>query len=203
MHAAWVALVGAVVLVLLAPDATSRRCAVLYGAALTAMFAASGLLHRGRWAPATRRALRRLDHCLIHVFVAACSTTVALLVLDPPLRGVVLALAWTGAAAGIGLSVAWISAPRQLTSGVYVLVAGTALIGSGQLVRRLEAVPTALLALGVLLYAVGAVVYATRRPNPNPLRFGYHEVFHLLVIAAATAQYAALVGWIVPGGAPG
>ncbi|CAB4941695.1 unannotated protein [freshwater metagenome] len=203
MHAAWVALVAAVVLVALAPDGTSRWCAVLYGTALTAMFAASGLLHRGRWAPGTRRALRRLDHSLIHVFVAACSTTIALLVLDPPLRGVVLACAWAGAAAGVVLSVAWISAPRQLTSAVYVLVAGTALVGSGQLVRELAAVPTALLALGIVLYAAGAVVYATRRPNPDPLRFGYHEVFHLLVIAAATAHFAAFAGWIVPGGAPG
>lgn len=203
VHAAWLALLATVVLVAVAPDATARLCAVLYGAALTGMFAVSGLLHRGRWTPEVRRALRRLDHSLIHVFVAACSTTIALLVLEPPLRDVVLGLSWAGAVAGIVLSVAWISAPRQLTSSVYVLVAASALLGTGQLVRSLETLPTVLLALGVLLYAAGAVVYATRRPDPAPLLFGYHEVFHVLVVAAATVHFVAIAGWIVPGGTPG
>lgn len=197
-YAAGVAVIAAVALVLVAPPGPARASAAGYGLALVALFAISAALHRRRWSDARRHLLRRLDHCSIHLFIAACSTLVAVVLLTGTTRAVVLLAAWLGAAGGIALSVAWIAAPRQLTSAVYALVAGSALVGAPQVADRLPAAPTALLLGGVVVYAAGALVYALRRPNPAPLAFGYHEIFHALVILAATMHYAAFVGWVVP-----
>src|SRR3954451_6546352 len=197
-YAFWIALVAAVALTLAASGALARTAAAVYGAGLCALFAASGLYHRWRWDPRWRPLLRRVDHSTIFVFIAASYTPVALLVLDGTLRWVVLAGVWAAALGGVVLSVAWIDAARWLVGASYLLVGWMALIAVPSLVQALPAPPLLLLLAGGLLYSAGATVYAVKRPDPAPLVFGFHEVFHTLVIAAALAHFAAMSGWVIP-----
>lgn len=197
----WFALVAGAVLMLLAPHAEARVAALIYGVGLCALFAGSGLYHRWRWNPRWRPLLRRIDHSTIFVFIAASYTPIALLVLDGSLRVVVLVGVWAGAIAGVIFSVAWINAPRVLAAATYLGLGWFAVITIPQLVDRLPSVPLLLLAAGGLLYTAGAIVYAAKRPNPWPSTFGFHEVFHTLVILAAAAHFASLAGWVIPAGA--
>ena len=145
--------------------------------------------------------MRRLDHSTIFLFIAASTTPIALLVLSGGLQTAVLLLVWLGAVAGIVMSAAWIDAPRGLVALSYVAVGCAATAGLPQMLERMHSVPLLLLGLGGLLYITGAAVYATRRPDPWPRSFGFHEVFHGLVIAAAASHFTALLVWIVPNAA--
>jgi hemolysin III len=193
----WVALAAAALLVALAPEATARVAALVYGAGLCALFGASALYHRWRWNPRWRPLLRRLDHSAIFVFIAASYTPVSLLVLTPPLRTVVLVAVWAAALAGVALSVAWITAPRMLVAASYLAIGWVAVVALPQMVRRLPVVPMALIVAGGLLYTAGAIVYAVRRPDPWPRVFGFHEVFHAFVVLAALAHFVAFSGWVL------
>jgi hemolysin III len=193
----WVALVAACVLVATAGGPQARVASAVYGAGLCVLFGGSALYHRWRWGPRWRPLLRRIDHSAIFVFIAASYTPPALLVLGGPLRWVVLALVWAGALGGVAFSVAWIGAPRELVAGCYLALGWVALIAAPQLIARLSPAPLALLAAGGVLYTAGAVVYAARRPDPWPRVFGFHEVFHAFVVAAAAAHFAAMAGWVV------
>jgi hemolysin III len=197
-HAAWVAAAASVVLVALAPTAGARVAALIYGAGLIALFSASALYHRWRGDPRWKPWLRRLDHSTIFVFIAASYTPVALLVIDGTLQTVVLVSVWAGAAAGVTLSLAWITAPRWLVAGCYLALGWVAVIAMPELWREVGPAPFVLLAAGGMLYSLGAGVYAIRRPNLWPRTFGFHEVFHALVIAAALAHFIAIAGWVVP-----
>jgi hemolysin III len=200
LHALWFAAVAAVALVVLAPDGRSRAAAAVYGAGLCALFGASALFHRWRGPARFKPWLRRIDHAAIFVFIAASYTPVSLLVLSPPLSTVVLAGAWAVALAGVILSVAWIDAPRVLTAIAYV-VAGSLIAGAvPQLVHAVGVAPVVLFGVGGAVYWLGAFVYAARRPDPWPQVFGFHEVFHALVIAAAIVHFVAMAGWVIPRG---
>src|SRR5918992_5948674 len=115
-HAAWVAGAAVLVLIALAPTGGARVASLIYGAGLIALFTASAVYHRWRGDPRWKPWLRRLDHSTIFVFIAASYTPVGLLVLDGTLQTVVLVSVWTGAAAGVTLSLAWITAPRWLVA---------------------------------------------------------------------------------------
>ena len=195
------AVVAGVVLVVLAPAGEARLASIVYAVGLCALFAGSGLYHRWRWNPRWRPLLRRIDHSTIFVFIAASYTPIALLVLDGPLRIVVLATVWAGALAGVIFSVAWINAPRALVAGTYLALGWMAVITTPQLVDRLPVAPLTLLAAGGVLYTTGAIVYALKRPNISPRVFGFHELFHAFVIGAALAHFVAMAGWVVPAGA--
>jgi hemolysin III len=197
-HAAWVAAAASVVLVALAPTAGARVAALIYGAGLIALFSASALYHRWPGDPRWKPWLRRLDHSTIFVFIAASYTPVGLLVLDGTLQTVVLVSVWAGAAAGVTLSLAWIAAPRWLVAASYLAVGWVAVIALPELWQKVGAAPFLLLAAGGALYSLGATVYAIRKPNLWPRTFGFHEVFHALVIAAALAHFVAMAGWVVP-----
>jgi len=196
----WPALAAAIVLVALAPTGIARAAAAVYGFGLCALFAASSTYHRWRWHPRWRPLLRRIDHSTIFVFIAASYTPVALLVMHGTLRWVILAAVWAGALGGVILSVAWITAPRVLGAACYLLLGWVAVAALPQLVHRLPVAPLVLLAAGGVLYTLGAIVYATQRPDPWPRTFGFHEVFHALVIAAAVVHFVAMAGWVFPAG---
>ena len=200
-HALWAALAAALALVAVAPDARARVAAAVYGAGLCALFGASALYHRWPGPLRFKPLLRRVDHSAIFVFIAASYTPIGLLVLRPPTGWIVLAVAWGAALTGVALSVAWIDAPRLLQAGCYVATGWVAIGALPQLVEGLGAAPLALLGLGGAVYSLGAVVYARRRPDPWPPVFGFHEVFHALVIAAALAHFVAIAGWVIPRGA--
>jgi hemolysin III len=184
----------------LAPDAPARVAAAIYAVGLCGLFGGSATYHRWRWDPRWRPLLRRVDHSTIFLFIAASYTPVAVLVLEGTLKVVVLSVVWAGALAGIVFSIAWIEAPRWLVAGTYLALGWVAVITLPDLAERLPVAPLVLLAAGGALYSAGAVVYALRRPDPWPRTFGFHEVFHAFVIAAAVAHFVAMAGWVVPSG---
>jgi hemolysin III len=197
-HAAWVAAVAAIVLIALAPTGAARVAALVYGIGLIALFTVSALYHRWPGDPRWKPWLRRMDHSTIFIFIAASYTPVGLLVLDGTVQIVVLVSVWAGALAGIVMSVAWISAPRWLQALTYLLVGWVAVLALPQLADRAGVAPLVLLAVGGGLYSLGALVYALRRPDFWPRTYGFHEVFHTLVIAAAVVHFVAMAGWVVP-----
>ena len=197
LYAFYCATVAAALLVVLAPGGVARGASAVYGLGLCALFGGSALYHRWRWNPRWRPVLQRIDHSTIFVFIAASYTPVCLLVLSGTVRWVVLVTVWTGALAGVALSVAWITAPRVLASACYVALGWVAVIASPQLVSALPLVPLVLIISGGVLYTVGAVVFSFQRPNPWPRVFGFHEIFHAFVVLAATAHFVALAGWVV------
>jgi len=192
------AVVAAVVIVCLAPAGRATVAVAIYGAALAALFGGSALYHRWPGPARFKPLLQRIDHSTIFVFIAASYTPIALMVLHGVLVSVILAIAWVGAAAGVALSLGWIHAPRAVHAGSYLILGWLAVIAVPQLLGELGVAPLVLLGAGGVLYSIGAVIYASQRPDPWPRTFGFHEIFHALVIAAAAAQYAAVVGWVLP-----
>jgi hemolysin III len=201
LHALWVAAAAAVVLVAVAPTGRARLAAAVYGLGLCALFGASALYHRWPGSPRVKPLLRRIDHSTIFVFIAASYTPVGLLVLDAPESTIVLAAAWIAAAVGVTLSIAWIDAPRWLQALTYVGTGWIAVAAMPQLYDGAGVAPFVLFAVGGAVYSLGALVYAAQRPNPWPRVFGFHEVFHALVIAAALVHFVAIAGWVIPGAA--
>jgi hemolysin III len=198
--AMWFALIACVVLALYAPSGLALAAALVYGIGMCALFAVSGLYHRWRWNPRWRPLLRRIDHSTIFIFIAASYTPVALLVLSGTIQIVVLASIWGGALAGVALSVAWITAPRVLVAASYTALGWVAIVSLPQMADRLGVATIVLFALGGVIYSAGAAVYAFRRPNPWPSTFGFHEIFHALVILAAVTHFVAIAGWVIPSG---
>jgi hemolysin III len=191
---AFVAAVGAgVVLVVLADGGTETASSWIYGATLVAMFGVSALYHRFPWRSAAERLwARRLDHSTIFVFIAGTYTPFALLCLDGVMRWVVLAVVWAGALLGLALELAWIDSPRWLSAVAYLMVGWVGVITIPQLFSSTGVAVATLLVVGGGLYSLGAVIYATKWPDPFPRIFGYHEVFHLLVVVAAVTQFVAV-----------
>ena len=187
-------------LVIAAPSGTPRLAAGVYALSVAALFGVSALYHRITWASAAaRRWMRRLDHSAIVVLIAGSYTPFALLVLDGALSTVILIVVWAGALGGILLKLVWIDAPKLLTAIVYVALGWVAVAAFPDLIEELGVTGTALVVAGGLLYTAGALVYAFRRPDPVPTVFGYHEVFHALVIVAAALQYAVVAFYVLPG----
>ncbi|MGZ4375511.1 MAG: PAQR family membrane homeostasis protein TrhA [Gaiellaceae bacterium] len=182
------ALVAVGVLVGVAGSATARAAAIVYGMALAAMFGASALYHRINWSERPRRWMRRLDHSAIFLMIAGTYTPFCLLVLSQPLGLIVLAVVWGGAFAAGAINFAWIDAPKWATAAVGIALGWISIVALPQM-PGLEAI---LLGIGGLFYTVGALAYALKRPDPVPHVFGYHEVFHVLVVAAAAVQFAAV-----------
>jgi hemolysin III len=186
-------------LVIFAPGGRGTLAAAIYAASVAALFGVSALYHRVDWKSAvSRKRMRRLDHTMIFVLIAGSYTPFALLVLDGTLATVILVAVWGGAAAGALMKLLWIDAPKWLVAGTYVLLGWVAVAAFPGLLEELGVAPTALVAAGGVLYTTGAVVYALRRPDPAPAVFGYHEVFHALVIAAAALQYAVIAFFVLP-----
>jgi hemolysin III len=186
-------------LVVLAPGGRGTLAAAIYAGSVAALFGVSALYHRVDWASAaSRRRMRRVDHTMIFVLIAGSYTPFALLVLHGPIATIILVTVWAGALAGALMKLLWIDAPNWLVAGSYVLVGWVAVAAFPGMLDELGVAPTALVAAGGLLYTAGAVVYALRRPDPAPAVFGYHEVFHALVIAAAAIQYAVIAFFVLP-----
>jgi hemolysin III len=185
-------------LVIAAPAGRAKLATAIYAVAVSGLLGTSALYHRVTWSKSVRAWMRRLDHSMIFVLIAGTYTPFALLVLSGSLAHVILTVVWAGAAAGIVLKLAWITAPRWVTAGVYVALGWVAIAAMPDLASALGAAPVALLLGGGLLYTAGAVIYALKRPDPVPTVFGYHEIFHALVIAAAAAHFAVIAFFVLP-----
>jgi hemolysin III len=193
-----VSLLTGATLVVEAGSARARVAVAIYALSVAALFGTSALYHRVNWRSfAARRRMRRLDHTMIFVLIAGSYTPFALLVLQGTLGDVILIAAWSAALAGALFKLVWIDAPGWLAAATYVLIGWIAIIATPELVNRLGIAAVGSLALGGILYSVGAVIYTRKRPDPVPAVFGYHELFHLLVIVAAALQYVVVAFWIV------
>lgn len=192
-YAFFVSVAAGGVLVVLADGVFERFAVWVYAAALAAMFGASALYHRVQWRSATARLrARRLDHAMIFVFIAGTYTPFALLAFDGAVRVVVLATVWAGAALGLVRELAWIEGPRWISAVAYLAVGWVGLIAAPQLFPALGVAAGVLVIVGAGLYSLGALSYAATWPNPLPATLGFHEIFHLLVVAAAVTQFVAL-----------
>jgi hemolysin III len=185
-------------LVLAAGSVRARIAVAIYALSVAAVFGTSALYHRVDWRTVrARRWMRRLDHTMIFVLIAGTYTPFGLLVLHGTVGTVILISVWSAALAGAVFKLVWIHAPGWLGVAVYISIGWVAVIALPELLQRLGVAAVAALALGGVLYSVGGVIYARKRPDPVPRVFGYHELFHLLVIAAAALQYAVVAFWIV------
>jgi hemolysin III len=194
----FVALAAGAGLVVWAPAGRATAATAVYAAALAGLLGTSALYHRVTWRPRIRSWLRRLDHSMIFVLIAGTYTPFAVLVLDEPLNVVVFAGVWAGAVAGILFTLLWSDAPKWLTAAAYVALGWFSIIAMPEITERAGPGALALLAAGGLAYTAGAIVYARRRPDPRPATFGYHEIFHVLVVFAAAAHFAAVAAFAVP-----
>ena len=187
-------------LILAASGGRARLAAAIYAVAVSALLGTSALYHRVTWRPAARRWMRRLDHSMIFVLIAGTYTPVALLALKGTLASAILIVLWAGALGGVVFKLVWIDAPKWLLAAVYVVLGAVSAAVLGELPAAIGWLGVAGLGVGGLLYTAGAVVYASERPNPAPAVFGYHEVFHVLVIAAAALHYAVIAFAVLPRG---
>jgi hemolysin III len=185
------------VLVLGASGASERAAAAVFATALAAMFGVSALYHRITWRPGARRWMRRLDHAAIYVLIAGTYTPFCLLALSGAWRWTVLLVVWGGALVAIVFKLAWDDAPKWLAAAIGIALGWAGIVAVPQLWEHAGATALALLATGGVLYTAGAVVYARERPDPVPAVFGYHEIFHALVVAAAAFQFAAVALFVL------
>jgi hemolysin III len=189
-----------VALVMVAHNTRARVAVSVYAVTLVALFGVSALYHRVNWTSiSARRWMRRLDHSMIFILIAGTYTPFALLALHGALAIAILVAVWTGALTGAIFNLIWSAAPKWLLAVIYISLGWVAVAAVPQLAAAIGIAGLALLALGGLLYTVGAVIYAMKRPDPVPAVFGYHEVFHALVILAAAIQYAVIAFWVLPG----
>ena len=191
----------AVAIVSSATSATARVAAVIYVVGVVALFGVSGSYHRARWSPVWRSRMQSLDHMTIFVMIAGSYTPICLLVLEGWLSVAMLAVAWTGAA--VGGILAWTRSRRVngVRFGLYIALGWAAVVAAPQLVGNLTGAQLALIAVGGVLFTVGAIFLASNWPDPFPRVFGYHEIWHVLVVAAVACQMVAIVS-VIQGAGP-
>jgi len=196
----YVTLIAGPLLFAFAPAGRAAWAAVAYAVCLSALFGASALYHRPHWQPRARARMRRVDHAAIYLLIAGTYTPIAALAVSGAAGARLLWLAWGGAVLGIAKSLLWPQAPRALTAAIYVALGWLFVAEGGAVARGLGAAGLALLLGGGALYTAGAVIYARRCPDPAPRVFGYHEIFHALVVAAAMLHFGAVARLVISDG---
>lgn len=200
LHAGMIPLLTAAfaVLIVLSPTTITKVGSSIYAASALLLFGVSGIYHRGTWAPRMWAFWRRFDHANIYVFIAGTYTPIAFLYLHGGPRWTMIGVAWGCALAGLVFKIGWPHAPRWV-SMLYVVMGWLAVFFIPQFHEGAHHFPTwvnvstfTLIAVGGVVYSLGAVVYATKRPNPSPRWFGFHEVFHLMTVLAFVCHYIAV-----------
>ena len=194
----FVALALGAALVAFANGSKAKVAALIYAVSLAGLLGTSALYHRVTWSEAARKRMRRLDHSMIFVMIAGTITPIALFAVKGTFGVVLLSIGWGMAIAGITMKMVWITAPKWVSAVTYVVVGWVGVIAIGSLAGTVGLLAVAGLVLGGILFAIGAAIYAMERPNPFPNVFGYHEVFHVLVVVAAALHFAVIAGWVVP-----
>lgn len=187
-----IAVAAGIVLVALADGPRETVATAVYAASAALLFGISGLYHRGNWSPSTEVHLKRLDHSSIFLIIAGTYTPFSVILLDQHGGHVLLWIVWAAAIGGIAFRVLWVGAPRWLYTPVYIALGWVAVFYLGDILDTGGVAVVVLLAIGGVLYSLGGLVYALKRPNPSPRWFGFHEVFHALTLGAFIAHYAAV-----------
>jgi hemolysin III len=194
----FVSLAAGAALVATAPTGRALLGAAIFAAAVSALLGTSALYHRVQWQATARRWMRRLDHAMIFVLIAATNTPFALIALHGTLASVILIVAWAGALAGIVLQLVWLEHPKWASSLTAMALGWVGVATLTQLPASIGWAAVGVLIAAGALYSAGAIIYARERPNPLPGVFGYHEVFHALVLAAAGMQYGVIAFVVLP-----
>ena len=186
------AIICGMLLIILADGTLARWSAAVFMLTSLLLFGISALYHRINWKPKTKVLLKRIDHSNIFLLIAGTYTPIALLALPLDKGILLLCLVWAGALLGIGFRVFWITAPRWLYVPLYLLLGWAAMMYIVDLVNANVAMMVLVL-VGGAFYSIGAVVYGTKRPNPVPGVFGFHEIFHACTVIAFLCHWAAIL----------
>ncbi len=173
-----------IVLVILAPSTQAKVATAIFAVTAALLFGVSALYHRGKWSPKVAAVLRRLDHANIFLIIAGTYTPFTLLLLRGNQAKILLSIVWIGALIGVAFRVLWLGAPRWLYVPVYVALGWASAFWLPDFWEQGKAAIFFSIIVGGLLYSAGAIVYATKKPNPSPRWFGFHEVFHAFTVAA-------------------
>ena len=188
----WVALAAGAVLVASAHGSLARMACAVYATLLAAMFGVSATLHRADWDVRTYNWLRRADHAAIFLCIAGTYTPFSLLGLGGHDGTKLLILAWSACGLGVIRAVAWPHAPRAVTSACFLVAGWVAFAYLPELHAAFDSTTFLCVFLGGALFTVGALIYLVRWPDPSPTQFGYHEVFHVVIIVACACHFAAV-----------
>ncbi len=187
------AAVGTLVLLRLARGTSELVAFGVYGGTLILLYAASTVYHALHAPAPTLRTLRTIDHIAIYFLIAGTYTPVTLLTLEDASRWVLLGSVWTIAGAGIPFKIRYLDAPVWLSTATYLAMGYLALVLAGPIIREVGTGGLAWLVGGGVAYTVGAVIFTRERPDPLPDRFGFHGLWHLLVLVGSACHYAFMV----------
>ena len=185
-------LAAAIVLVALSPTAAAKWANAVFGLSAVMLFGTSAFYHRGTWSPHTTAVLRRLDHTNIFLIIAGSYTPLCVLLLPATTSRNLLIAVWSGALVGLLARIFWLGAPRWVYVPIYVILGWVAVAFLPQFYREGGPAILWLVIAGGLAYTLGAAVYGTKRPNPSPRYFGFHEIFHALTVVGFTCHYIAV-----------
>src|SRR5438067_2904764 len=173
-----------IALVIGGAGALERVAGAIYALTLAGLYGVSAAYHRLEWSPRALLRMRRLDHSMIFALIAGTYTPIALVAMHGVWRIVLLAAVWAGATSGIVMKLVGLERTRKITATMYIVLGWLALAAAPAIVPQLDALEMSLIVAGGLLYTAGAIVLSLHRPDPNPLVFGYHEVWHVMVVSA-------------------
>jgi hemolysin III len=194
----YVATATGAAMVVTAEPGRARTAATIFASCVVICFGASAVYHRPTWRPRARAWLARLDHAGVYLLIAGSYAPFGLIVMSRGWAIPVLAIVWGGALVAILLKLVWLQAPKWLSAAIGLVLGWVGAAAFPQLLR-LSPVAVLLVVASGVLYSAGAVVYARRRPDPHPHVFGYHELFHLLTLAAAACLYVVVAFYVLPG----
>ena len=182
-----------IALIALADTGKARVAASIFAVGLAGVFGASAAYHRIAWSDPARRRMKRLDHSMIFVLIAGTYTPLCLLALNGVWSVAMLATVWAGAVTGIVLKQVRIDGLKRVSGFLYIALGWASIVALPQLFHTMSTASFALVVAGGLLYTLGAIVFATKRPDPNPAVFGYHEIWHAFTAGASLCHYLAVL----------
>jgi hemolysin III len=187
-----VALIAGSALVILAPTLQARFTIAIFTLSAVALFSISATYHTVNWTPSVKRALRRIDHANIFLIIAGTYTPLTVIWLDTDTARLLLGLVWGGSILGLFFRVFWLTAPRWLYVPIYIALGWAALLYLPDFYQAAGLLIVSLILAGGVLYSLGAVIYALKKPNFSQKYFGFHELFHSFTIAAFICHYLAI-----------
>lgn len=189
----FVSVPAGIALIALANTGKARVAAVIFAVGLAGVFGASAAYHRVAWSDVARKRMKRLDHSMIFVLIAGTYTPLCLLALSGAWSVVLLATVWAGAITGIVLKQVNIDGLKRVSGFLYISLGWVSIVSMPQLFHTMSGAAFALVVVGGLLYTLGAIVFAAKRPDPYPAVFGYHEIWHAFTAGASLCHYSAVL----------